>query len=238
MKRNLILLSKFIISLVGLGLWSILLTIIMFPYQILRVFLPQSRPKRSKGNRVSGWFRRVFEHQQTRKFIGASLTMIILFVGVMDNILAATELESEVVMISSPSTEVLTETSLVKPLEGRIGQNYHGFHRALDILAPIGTEIRPIAEGRVTEVSMGRLGWGNTVVIEHENGLRSRYAHLRDIKVIEGEEIETNFVLGTVGMTGWTTGPHLHLEIHQRGKAIDPLMILPSFESISLALAR
>ena len=82
----------------------------------------------------------------------------------------------------------------------------------------MGTEIKPVTRGRVVEVSQGRLGWGNTVVIEHEKGLKSRYAHMRDFNVQEGDTVEKETVLGSVGMTGWTTGPHLHLEIYQEGR--------------------
>jgi len=65
--------------------------------------------------------------------------------------------------------------------------------------------------------------------VEHEKGLRSRYAHMKEIRVVEGQEVNKEMGLGTVGMTGWTTGPHLHLEIYQNGRAIDPLTVLPDF---------
>lgn len=234
MKRNLFLFLKLLFSHVGLAFWSVLLFALMFPYQVLKVFMPKRKPGRPGSNPVSKWFRKAFEHKQTRKFMGASLAVIIMFSGVMSNTLAATELESEATLINTPSAEVLTETNLEKPFEGVVAQRYHGFHRAIDILSPVGTVIRPIARGRVIEVSFNRLGWGHTVVIDHGEGLKSRYAHLKEIKVIKGEEIEKDFGLGTVGMTGWTTGPHLHLEIYQNGRAIDPLTVLPSFEPVRL----
>ena len=81
------------------------------------------------------------------------------------------------------------------------------------------------------------LGYGNTVVIQHENGLSSRYAHMKEIKVNLEQEVDKNVVLGSVGMTGWTTGPHLHLEIYQNGQAIDPQSVLPEFK-VNLALGK
>ena len=231
MKRKTFLVFKLLISWLGLTFWSTLLTILMFPYQVFRIMVPKPKPGRPGGHPWSKFFRKTFEAKQTRKFIGAGLTVIIMLFGVMSNIMAANEVEVEVALIEAPDTEVVTETNLAKPLNGIVAQGYEGFHRAIDILAPVGTEIRPIAKGRVIEASLWRLGWGHTVVIDHGEGLRSRYAHLRDIKVIEGEEIAQDFVLGTVGMTGWTTGPHLHLEIYQDGRAINPLLVLPEFSS-------
>lgn len=149
--------------------------------------------------------------------------------GVMGNILAANETVADETLMAAPVEPIVTMVSLTIPLRGTLGQGYHAFHRAVDILAPMGTEIRPIAKGKVIEVGPGRIGWGNTVVVEHETGEKSRYAHMREIKVVEGQEIEKDYVLGTVGMTGWTTGPHLHLEIYQNGKAIDPKTVLPVF---------
>ncbi len=162
--------------------------------------------------------------------MGVGLTAFIMLFGVMGNILAANEIAmADKTLMIAPVEPIVTAVSLTIPLQGVLGQGYHAFHRGIDILAPIGTEIRPIAKGKVIEASLGRIGWGNTVVVEHEKGLSSRYAHMREIKVIEGQEVNKEMALGTVGMTGWTTGPHLHLEIYQNGKAINPLTVLPEF---------
>ncbi|KKT45805.1 MAG: Peptidase M23B, partial [Candidatus Gottesmanbacteria bacterium GW2011_GWA2_44_17] len=61
---------------------------------------------------------------------------------------------------------------------------------------------------------------------------------MKEVRVIEGEQLTKDQVLGTVGMTGWTTGPHLHLEIYQKGRAIDPATILPAFASPDYAIAQ
>jgi len=209
--------------------WSALVSAIMLPYQAFRVFFPERKPGRSGSHPISKVFTRVFENKKTKRFVGVGLTLFIMLFGVMGNILAANEIVADETLMVAPVEPIVTEMSLTIPLQGVLGQGYHAYHRAIDILAPIGTEIRPIAKGKIVEVSLGRLGWGNTVVVEHEMGLKSRYAHMREIKVIEGEVIEGDYVLGTVGMTGWTTGPHLHLEIYQNGRAIDPKTVLPEF---------
>lgn len=222
--------SQFLINGLVLACWSAILAAIMLPYQVFRVFVPEKKPGRPGSHPISKVFTRAFENKKAKRFVGVGLTAFIMLFGVMGNILAANEvLMADQTLIMAPDNQVVTAVSLNKPFDGVMGQGYHGFHRAIDILAPIGTDIRPIAKGKVVEVSLGRIGWGNTVVVEHEMGLKSRYAHMREIKVIEGEVIEGDYVLGTVGMTGWTTGPHLHLEIYQNGKAIDPQSVLPRF---------
>ncbi|MFC1627218.1 M23 family metallopeptidase [Patescibacteria group bacterium] len=227
-------LLKLLISGILYGFWSVILGLLMLPYQIFKVFMPVP----GQSSKVSGWFRTAFESKKTKRFVGIGLMMIILFAGLMGNILAANEIQTDSMIITSPDAEIVTENTLEKPFDGVVAQGFHGFHRAIDLLSPVGTEMRPIARGTVIEASMGRIGWGNTVVIQHDYGLVSRYAHLKDIRVVEGEKIEKNIVLGTVGMTGWTTGPHLHLEIYQNGRAINPLEILPSFNGNLLARAK
>jgi murein DD-endopeptidase MepM/ murein hydrolase activator NlpD len=72
-----------------------------------------------------------------------------------------------------------------------------------------------------------RDGYGNTVFIDHGNNLTSRYAHLSKIEVKVGDKVNMDTEIGKLGITGRTTGPHLHLEIHENGKAINPLTVLP-----------
>ena len=195
--------------------------------------------KRVRSNRVSKFFRHTFEHKRARKAISASLTLLVMGFGLMSNLLASETQATEVALISQPENhQLVTQTTLDKPLDGRLAQGFHGWHRGIDILDPVGTPLKPIADGVISEVSLGRLGWGNTVVVDHGNGLKSRYAHMDEIKVIEDEQISKDQVLGTVGMTGWTTGPHLHLEIYQNGRAIDPASVLPAFTSPDYRIAQ
>lgn len=222
---------KLSVSWLTLLLWSTVLYGLLLPYQIYLVFRPKPGPGRPGGQPISRFFRKAFESKRAKRFIGAGLTVLIMFFGVMENTLAAKTELTDATLIMSPDTEVVTENTLEIPIKGVLAQGFHGFHRGIDILAPIGTEIRPIAGGKVVEVSLGRLGWGNTIVLEHEYGLRSRYAHMKEIRVIEGDQVAKEFVLGTVGMTGWTSGPHLHLELYQNGRAINPVSVLPMFAS-------
>lgn len=196
--------------------------------------------KRVRSNRVSKFARRVLEHKKSRKAISAGLIVVVMVLGQLSNLLAAETQATEVALITQPENhQLVTQTTLEKPLEdGRLAQGFSLFHKGIDLLSPLGTPIGPITDGVVSEASFSRLGWGNTVVIDHGDGLFSRYAHLKDIRVIEGEQISKDQIIGTVGLTGWTTGPHLHLEIYQNGRAIDPQAVLPAFSSPDYAIAQ
>lgn len=94
-------------------------------------------------------------------------------------------------------------------------------HRGVDLAAAEGTPIKAIQDGRV--VSAGEAGsYGMCVVIEDENGYQSRYAHCASISVTTGQEVKRGDVIATVGSTGQSTGPHLHLEIMLNGEYLNP----------------
>jgi murein DD-endopeptidase MepM/ murein hydrolase activator NlpD len=95
------------------------------------------------------------------------------------------------------------------------------FHKGVDIAVAYGTEVRAAAQGRVT-FSGAQNGYGNTVVIDHGGGRQTRYAHLADAAVLEGQLVNEGQVLGRSGSSGRTTGPHLHFEVLLNGKPVDP----------------
>ena len=69
-------------------------------------------------------------------------------------------------------------------------------------------------------------GYGNTVLIQHDEGLQTRYGHLKEINVKAGDSVTSENMVGTVGSTGRSTGPHLHFEVIRLGNQIDPLKVL------------
>ncbi|MGB9080378.1 MAG: M23 family metallopeptidase [Desulfuromonadaceae bacterium] len=89
-------------------------------------------------------------------------------------------------------------------------------HNGIDIAIPAGTPVRPVAPG-VVVYSGSRSGYGNTVVVEHDNGIISLYAHNSRILVAEGEPVTQESTLALSGSTGRSTGPHLHFEAWQGG---------------------
>lgn len=98
-------------------------------------------------------------------------------------------------------------------------------HKGLDIRASYGDPVKCTANGKVTFASM-RGGYGNCIVIKHGNGFETYYGHLSKILVKVGEEVTAGSKIGKVGSTGRSTGPHLHYEVHQNGKVINPRSFL------------
>ena len=119
-----------------------------------------------------------------------------------------------------------TSNTLEPPLVYQ-GKSYPHFHNGIDIAAPLGTPVRAIASGQV--VFAGRDSSGAVVVqIEHAPNVLSLYGHLEDPPAVKvGDAVVTGEVIGTVGLTGNTTGPHLHLTIYDAGLPIDPMAVLP-----------
>lgn len=102
------------------------------------------------------------------------------------------------------------------PISGRMSM-----HTGIDFAAPSGTAIHAVGAGVVTFA--GRKGaYGNTVEITHGNGYRTRYAHAKELKVSKGEVVQKGQTIASVGSTGRSTGPHLHLEVFRNGMAVNP----------------
>lgn len=95
-------------------------------------------------------------------------------------------------------------------------------HLGIDVSAPSGTPVSAPASGHVTFVGR-RFSYGLTVEVEHANGVLTRYAHLRSADVTEGEALVRGGLIGKVGSSGLTTGPHLHYEVIVNGRPVDPL---------------
>lgn len=96
------------------------------------------------------------------------------------------------------------------------------FHAGLDFRARRGVPVQATALGRVTKA--GRQGgYGKMVEISHGDGVRTRYAHLSSINVRVGQSVQAGDIVGAVGSTGRSTGPHLHYEIRRNGRTVDPL---------------
>jgi murein DD-endopeptidase MepM/ murein hydrolase activator NlpD len=111
------------------------------------------------------------------------------------------------------STQVVSGYYL-RPVSGRLTQGLHG-HNAVDLGSPIGTPILAAASGRVIISKMGGWngGYGNYVVIQHDNGTQTLYAHAQSTIVSVGDSVTRGQIIAYVGLTGKTTGPHLHFEV-------------------------
>ena len=106
------------------------------------------------------------------------------------------------------------------PMNGRIG-----FHRGIDFGGTIGVPVFAAASGKV--LWSGRVKeYGNLVIINHSYAVSSRYAHLNNFVVKSGDYVKKGELIGFIGATGRTTGPHLHFEIRINGETVNPLKIL------------
>jgi murein DD-endopeptidase MepM/ murein hydrolase activator NlpD len=95
-------------------------------------------------------------------------------------------------------------------------------HKGIDISAEIGTKVYAAGSGKIMRIASSEDGYGNCIVIDHGFGFVSRYAHLSGFKVKEGDEVKKGDLIGLVGNSGRSTGPHLHYEIEKEGEKIDP----------------
>lgn len=97
------------------------------------------------------------------------------------------------------------------------------FHAGLDFTAPQGTPIYATADGRIKTAGASTGGYGNHVVIDHGYGYQTLYGHMLRIKVRAGQSIKRGEVIGWVGNTGKSTGPHCHYEVIKNGNRVDPV---------------
>jgi murein DD-endopeptidase MepM/ murein hydrolase activator NlpD len=97
------------------------------------------------------------------------------------------------------------------------------FHAGLDFAAALGTPIYATADGIVKEADYNAGGYGNNVVINHGFGYETLYGHMYRIKAKTGQKVKRGEVIGYVGSTGKSTGPHCHYEVHKNGQPVDPV---------------
>ena len=126
---------------------------------------------------------------------------------------------------------ITTNSEYQFPMESTIGmsQSYHLLHPGVDLRAPKGTKIVAMAEGTIIEVEEMRVGYGHFVRIAHKGTISSLYAHLDKVEVVPGQKVSGGQEIGTVGMTGWTTGPHLHFEVLDGNKSVNPMGYIGSY---------
>lgn len=141
-----------------------------------------------------------------------------------------TPVETPTVARNAAESEEPFGLLLVVPVNGTInsgfGQRGASFHDGIDIAAPEGSAIRAVEQGEVIYSDQLR-GYGNIVIIRHEGGIISVYAHNQANLVREGQRVARGEEIATVGSTGRVTGPHLHFEIRKNNTAQDPTHYLP-----------
>lgn len=134
------------------------------------------------------------------------------------------------------NNETFWQQGFITPVEGRISGEFGGQrimnkvpkspHRGMDIAAKEGTPIKAAAKGKVVLAYPDLFYSGNVVVIDHGFGLQTIYAHLKEMKVKLGDDVEQGDIIGLVGKTGRATGPHLHFGASLRNLRFNPQSLL------------
>jgi murein DD-endopeptidase MepM/ murein hydrolase activator NlpD len=116
---------------------------------------------------------------------------------------------------------------MIWPASGSLTQGYKPLHRALDLARGVGTPIKAADNGYVVVAGWSNVGYGNYIVVDHGNGIQTLYAHLSRVFVRPGDVVTRGAVIGNMGSTGNSTGPHLHFEVIKRGVRVNPRSFLP-----------
>lgn len=140
-----------------------------------------------------------------------------------------------------PTVTSKSESGFMWPVkEGKVssffGKRKRDFHEGIDIRANRGNPIYAAKAGEVIYNSRKIRGYGNMIVIKHDDGMATVYAHNRKNLVKHGEKVKQGQLIGLIGSTGKSTGPHLHFEIRKGELAQDPLLYLPQVRSPAMAV--
>lgn len=117
--------------------------------------------------------------------------------------------------------------SLSWPAQGPITRGFRDWHRGIDIAAPANSPVTAAAAGRVTYAGWSQVGYGKVIFIDHGYGVTTVYAHLNSFAVATGDTVQVGQIIGRVGSTGRSLGPHLHFEVRVDGRSRTPLAYLP-----------
>jgi murein DD-endopeptidase MepM/ murein hydrolase activator NlpD len=127
----------------------------------------------------------------------------------------------------TPSAGTVTASGqFIWPTQGVITQYYSWYHQAIDIANPAEPLDLAADSGTVIHAGWDTTGYGNMIMIDHHNGFKTLYAHLSVISVVVGQTVNRGDVIGRMGSTGNSTGPHTHFEIWLNDVRVNPLSYL------------
>lgn len=177
---------------------------------------------------ISRLVRRALSHREIRRFVGVGLVAILTFVVLTHTFANMGGNLTLAFNTPSPTVDASTKYTVQLPIDFTYeSRGFSWYHPGADLVAPTGTPIKPIMVGIVEEVNHDYFGYGNHVIIGHEDGYESIYGHLSKTEVEIGQKVDLTTEIGKSGSTGFSTGPHLHLEIHKNGIPVDPSEIVP-----------
>ncbi len=165
---------------------------------------------------------------------GVSVSLSLLFQMM---VVASGERENGLKLRPLPSDRYLPQPTpsakgYIWPAQGNLtsgfGMRFNRPHNGVDIAAPIGTPIVAAASGVVVFAGWSNQGLGHQVTLRHSDGNLTVYGHNQRLLVTSGQTVERGQQIAEMGSTGYSTGPHLHFEIHRQGsKAVNPIAFLP-----------
>lgn len=189
-------------------------------------------------------FRKELVFVATSFLVILSLPVVAVFilthtgVNIVSDALVGVDSQTNTIVIKDPKDgsvvkeikkEIAWPTTGVITLEFAKSSLYQKFHAGLDIAnseGKVGDPITPIMAGKVIYEGEIFWGYGKHVIIDHGDNITSVYGHLDRIYVYKGQEVKIGDTIGTMGETGWVTGPHLHLEIRVYGVPVNPMTFL------------
>ncbi len=185
-------------------------------------------PKTRIANPVSKLFRPLFEAKKAKAAFGGllSASSFVLAIGAYPFVGQSSISALEPMMTMAEIETVVNGPARLLPDMKTVSQGFWSAHPGIDITAPKGSPIYPIRPGKVKEVAISQYNYGRNVTVDHGDGTTSLYAHMGKIYVDEGDEVTEARSIGEVGMSGRTTGPHLHLEVRKNGAAQNPIQYL------------
>lgn len=209
----------------------------------IRTAANQEQPPRTEGGRwpanigpIEGFFKKTDYKANNDQDLSRSIRSDYSTISVrMDRVFTGTELKEKDVMSLwkdlSEKNDLLLATPSIRPTNGWISSTFGmrespfsgdaRAHKGMDIAAYAGTPIRAPASGIVSYAAMDE-GYGNLISVDHGHGIVTRFGHCSQIYVKVGQRVRRGDVIGAVGSTGRSTGPHLHYEVRLNGIPINP----------------
>lgn len=179
-------------------------------------------------SKISKRIRKLVEHKRFQFRFSGFFVLLIVLVALFPK---SSHVFGQGNVIATEEIILTTKKTSRLPVLGMLSQGFSYYHPGVDIQKTFGDPVYPMLAGVVSEAGFQFGGYGNYVLLDHQNGYFSLYAHMNKILVKKDEEVSQETVLGTIGVTGYSTGPHLHFEVYENGIATNPLSILPEVPS-------
>jgi murein DD-endopeptidase MepM/ murein hydrolase activator NlpD len=193
----------------------------------------QRRGRFARSTLMSLAIRPWFEKDRIKLWLGAPLAAFAIVGGATqlpqtDQVLTSWSVEQPVTQLLDAEYDLPVITQEVGygmpvvTLTG-ISQRYHAGHPGIDMRAPLETDVVTIDAGVIDKVIASPVGYGTHVYVTHEENVRSLYAHLGNVVISEGQYVTKGQPIAQIGMTGLSTGPHLHFEMYVDDKSTNPI---------------